>query len=72
MVWGHRVDTLTVQSPFEERQAIRNGWTTDPKHAIKGAVWRLRWTSVWRFYLRNWQWLWGTVVAVALAVMFHG
>lgn len=72
MAWGHRMDTLTVQSPSEEDVAIRKGWTTDPNRAIKGAVWRQRWASAFRFYLRNWQWLWGTAVAAALAILFHG
>ncbi|MDZ4145668.1 MAG: hypothetical protein U1D29_14230 [Burkholderiales bacterium] len=24
--------------------------------------------AVWQFYLKHWQWLWGTAVAIVLAV----
>ncbi len=72
IVWGYRVDTRTVQSSDEEHEAIRSGWFADPQRAIKGAVWRKRGASIWRFYRKNWQWLWGTLVAVSLAALFHG
>ena len=71
-VRGYRVGTRTVQSSDEEHEAISHGWFADPQKAIKGVVWRKRMASVWRFYRKNWQWLWGILVAVSLAALFHG
>jgi hypothetical protein len=71
MVWGQRIDTLTVESSAEERAAHREGWLNDPQTAVKGATRRQRAVSVWAFYKKHWQWLWGTLVAIVLAACFH-
>ena len=71
MVWGHRVDTRTVESSAEERVAQCEGWLNDPQEAVKGAMRRQRAVSVWAFYVKHWQWFWGTLIAIILAACFH-
>jgi hypothetical protein len=43
----------------------------DPQKAVKGAMRRQRAVSVWAFYVKHWQWLWGTLIAIVLAACFH-
>jgi hypothetical protein len=69
-VWGHQMDTLVVQSFDEERSAVKKGWQVDPNRVVKQSLRRKKLLPYWQFYLRNWQWLWGTLVAIILAVMF--
>jgi hypothetical protein len=70
MVWNHRIDTFTVKSAEEERAALRRGWHADPQAAIKRVTWYNKLRAVRAFYLQNWQWLWGTAIAIGLAVAF--
>jgi len=70
MIWGHRLDTSTVQNAAEYKAALRKGWHDEPNAAIKRLKWHQRVWVVRDFYLRNWQWLWGTLVAVVLAIKF--
>ena len=70
MVWGHRLDTTTVQSAEEQKSALRKGWHDDPHSAIKRLAWHHRGWALRDFYLRNWQWLWGTLVVIVLAIKF--
>jgi hypothetical protein len=55
MVWGHRIDTRTVESSAEERVAQREGWLNDHQKAVKGAMRRQRAVSIWAFYVKHWQ-----------------
>ena len=66
------MDTLIVQSAIEERTAIKKGWRIDPNTVVKQSLRRKSFLQYWQFYLRNWQWLWGTLIAIVLAVLFGG
>jgi hypothetical protein len=69
-IWGYRLDTLTVNSFKQEHKAVKDGWQIDINKAIKLYIRKQKLLIIWQFYLRNWQWLWGSVLAIVLAVFF--
>nr|WP_294841166.1 hypothetical protein [uncultured Methylotenera sp.] len=75
-IWGYRLDTLTVTSYAKEHAAVRDGWHVDVNKAINLYIRKQKLLGICRsisgFYLRNWQWLWGSLLAIILAVLFGG
>lgn len=61
--WDARADEPTQPSP---RPAIYEFYAGDYRRY--GVVRLLR--GIGGFYLRHWQWLWGSVIAIILAVYF--
>lgn len=68
-IWGHRLNALIVNSLSEEQEAFKQGWSNIDE-AIKFYKIKQKLLSIWYFYLKHWQWLWGTVIAILLAVFF--
>lgn len=67
-IWGYKMDTLIVNSLQEEIAAMKSGWFIEPALAIKRAKFIAKRMSAWNFYLRNWQWFWGTLIGVIVAI----
>jgi hypothetical protein len=63
--FGHRMDTLIVQSRTEEQAAARKGWRPH-QQAIEQCVRRKKLERVKAFYIEHWKWLWTTAIAIAL------
>ena len=65
-IWGHKLDTLTVNSDQEKTSALYRGWSVDPQQAIKRSVRKQKLLRPWRFYLAHWKWFWGVVLGAAV------
>lgn len=64
--FGHRMDTLTVQSRSEEQAAMKKGWRQH-QQAIEQCLRRKKVERAKAFYIEHWKWIWTTGVAIALA-----
>ena len=53
-VWGEFVDTLTVNSPLDEEQALKCGWMYDPQRAVAHARRKRQVRDILRRIFKDW------------------
>ncbi len=69
MLWGERVDNLTVYSFQEESSAIKEKWIRDPSQACALSAKMKKHSILFAWFVSHWQFWVTTIIAIIVAVI---
>lgn len=70
-VWGELVDTKTVGSAAEEREALREGWLREPQVACDRSRRRRLFKAMVQWIAKHWQfWITTTLATAGVVAAF--